>query len=122
MGKGPETVYLAGLDCTVRRGAWRAERYTTDIAGGGLLVGAADLERAGGWRPLPRGVDRALAADVEASGGAVYRTHGAGFVLVRHGRDHAWRADERRFLADADTVAPGWRPELAGLEGAPWPG
>ena len=120
VGKGPEIAYLAERDLTVRRGRWRAERFTTDIAGGGLLVGAAELARAGGWRPLPRGIDQALAADVLAAGGSVYRTHGSGFLLVRHGRDHVWAADERRFLADADAVARGWRPDLAGIAEEPW--
>ena len=122
VGKGCEFVYLAGRDVTVRRGRWRAERHTTDIAGGGLLFGRTDLCRAGGWRPLPRGVDQALAADVLAAGGAVYRTHGFGFLLVRHGQGHAWRARERRFLADADAVHRGWRPDLAGIGDVPWPG
>ena len=121
VGKGPETVYLAGRGLTVRRGRWRAERFTDDIAGGGLLLAARDLERAGGWRPLPQGVDQALAADVQRAGGAVYRTHGKGFVLVRHGHGHAWAADERRFLADADAVGRGWRPDWAGLADAARP-
>ena len=119
VGKGPEVVYLAGADVTVRRGRWRAERYCTDIAGGGLLIARADLARAGGWRPLPWGVDQALAADVAAMGGGVYRTHGSGFLLVRHGRGHAWAADERRFVADADEVHRGWRPDLAAIGDEP---
>ena len=121
VGKGNETAYLAGADATVRRGRWRAESYSRDIAGGALLIARADLERAGGWRPLPRGVDQALAADVVRGGGAVYRTHGAGFVLVRHGCGHAWDIDEARLLADADEVHRGWRPDLAGIDDAPEP-
>ena len=122
VGKGPETVYLAGRDLTVRRGRWRAERFSHDIAGGALLISRADLARAGGWRPLPRGVDQALAKDVAAVGGAVYRTHGLEFVLVRHGGGHTWAAADARFLADADEVRHGWRPELAGLSGERWNG
>ena len=119
VGKGPEVVYLAGADVTLRCGRWRAERYCTDIAGGGLLIARADLARAGGWRPLPRGVDQALAADVAAMGGGVYRTHGSGFILVRHGHDHTWAAAERRFLAVADDVYRGWRPDLAAIGDEP---
>ena len=121
VGKGAEFVYLAGADVTVRRGRWRAERYSCDIAGGGLLISRIDLVRAGGWRALPRGVDQALAADVVAVGGAVYRTHGSGFVLVRHGHGHAWRAGEAAFRTGADRVSPGWRPDLAGIGDVPWP-
>ena len=121
VGKGPEVVYLAGADVTVRRGRWRAERYTSDIAGGGLLISRDDLARVGGWRALPRGVDQALAADVVAAGGAVYRTHGSGFVLVRHRRGHAWCANEAAFRTGADRVSPGWRPDLAGIGDVPCP-
>ena len=121
VGKGNETVYLAGADVTVRRARWRAESYARDVAGGALLIARADLDRAGGWRPLPRGVDQALVTDVVRAGGAVYRTHGAGFVLVRHGGGHAWEVDEARLLADADDVHRGWRPHLAGLADAPGP-
>ena len=121
VGKGAEFVYLAGADVTVRRGRWRAERYSCDIAGGGLLIARTDLARAGGWRALPQGVDQALAADVVAAGGAVYRTHGSGFVLVRHGRGHAWGAGEAAFRTGADRVFAGWRPDLAGIGDVPFP-
>ena len=121
VGKGAEFVYLAGADVTLRRGRWRAERYTSDIAGGGLLISRDDLARVGGWRALPRGVDQALAADVVAAGGAVYRTHGSGFMLVRHGRGHAWRADEAAFRTGADRVYAGWRPDLADIGDVPCP-
>ena len=121
VGKGAEFVYLAGADLTVRRGRWRAERYSSDIAGGGLLISRDDLARVGGWRALPRGVDQALAADVVARGGAVYRTHGSGFVLVRHGRGHAWRAGEAVFRTGADRVYAGWRPDLADIGDVPCP-
>ena len=121
VGKGLEVVYLARADRTVRRGRFRAERYSCDIAGGGLLIARRDLRDLGGWRPLPGGVDQALAADVAAAGGAVYRTHGAGFVHVRHGRRHAWGVAEAELLAGADRVRRGWRPELAGIAGAPCP-
>ena len=121
VGKGAEFVYLAGADVTVRRGRWRAERYSCDIAGGGLLIARTDLARAGGWRALPQGVDQALAADVVAAGGAVYRAHGSGFVLVRHGRGHAWGAGEAAFRTGADRVFAGWRPDLAGIGDVPCP-
>ena len=121
VGKGLEFVYLAKADRTIRCGRWRAERYSCDLAGGGLLIARRDLQDLGGWRPLPVGVDQALAADVAAAGGGVYRTHGAGFVLVRHGRGHAWGVTEATLLAGADRVCRGWRPGLAGLADAACP-
>ena len=56
-----------------------------------------------------------------AAGGAVYRTHGSGFVLVRHGRGHAWGAGEAAFRTGADRVFAGWRPDLAGIGDVPFP-
>ena len=117
VGKFPATVYLAHADCTVRAREVPPETWSGSVTGGAMLIGRADLERAGGWRPLPRHVDRALVEDVLRSGGAVYRTHDAGYVLVRHGLDHTWRRADRAFLAAAESVHRGWRPELAGLDG-----
>ena len=118
VGKFPATVYLACSDRTVRRRRVRSETWSRSITGGAMLVGRADLERAGGWRPVRRHVDAALVDDVARAGGGVYRTHDAGYVLVRHGGEHTWEADDAVFLAQAEAVRPGWCPALAGLEGA----
>ena len=117
VGKFPATVYLAHADRTVRAREVPPETWSRSVTGGTMLIGRVDLERAGGWRPLPRHVDQALVEDVLRSGGAVYRTHDAGYVLVRHGLDHTWRRADRGFLAAAESVHRGWRPELAGLDG-----
>ena len=121
VGKFPATVYLARPDRTVRRRRVRTECWSRSITGGAMLVGRAGLERAGGWRPVRRHVDAALVDDVARAGGGVYRTHDAGYILVRHGGGHTWEADDAEFLAGAEAVEPGWRPALAGLEGVPSP-
>ena len=120
VGKWLEFVYLAASDRTIR---WRnggSERYqTTPPAGGTLLISRDDLDRAGGWRNLAGGVDGALTEDVLRARGRVYRTHGAGFMLVRHGRRHTWdneEASDGRLLARADDVWPGFQPGRAGIE------
>ena len=64
-------------------------------------------------------MDRALIEDVRRAGGAVYRTHGRGFMLVRHGAGHTWEVDERTLGAGARASAPGWRPALADVDAAP---
>ncbi len=120
VGKFPGTVYLAESDRTVRRREVPPETWSRSIAGGTMLIGGEALKRAGGWRDAPRHVDKALVDDVLGSGGAVYRTHGAGYVMVRHGLGHTWRRDAAEFLASAQAVHPGWRPELARL-GSPSP-
>ena len=121
VGKFPATVYLARGDRTVRRRRVRSETWSSSISGGTMLIGRADLERAGGWRRVPRHVDEALVEDVLRAGGGVYRTHDAGYVMVRHGVRHTWEADDAELLVAAEAVHRGWRPALAGIEDAPRP-
>ena len=115
VGKFPATVYLRGLDKTVRRRAVPGETWSRSINGGAMLLRRADLVRAGGWRAVPRHVDQALIEDVVRIGGTVYRTHDTGYLLVRHGDRHTWEVDDEHFLADAETVQPGLQPHLAGI-------
>ena len=118
VGKGMEFVYLATSDRTLRLDSGHGEDYRTwPLAGGALLVSRRALDRVGGWRPAPAGVDAMLVHDVVDARGGVYRTHGAGFMLVRHGPDHTWDVSDRHFLARAGSSLPGWRPEVAGLSG-----
>lgn len=122
VGKGVEFVYLAGADRTLHCRSGGGEAYrSSSLAGGTLLVGRGDLARVGGWRDAPRGVDLALVNAALRAGMGVYRTHGAGYVLVRHGRGHTWQECDGRFLAEADRVVAGWAPGLAGLAGASLP-
>ena len=115
VAKGAEYVYLAASDLTIHRFGGRGERFSRrpTIAGGTMLMAASDLAAAGGWRPLPARVDEALVKDVDRTGGRIYRTHGAGYVLVRHGVGHTWPADDDYFLAQAELVRPGRCPALA---------
>jgi GT2 family glycosyltransferase len=115
VGKAAEFVYLAETDATVRRFAGRAESFTTTIGGGALLIARHDLDEAGGWRRVPRQVDRALVEDVERAGGIIYRTHGFGYVLVRHGQGHTWVEGDQYFLDQADAQQPGLALEWAGV-------
>ena len=122
VGKFPATVYLRGADVTLRRRTVPGETWSRCVNGGAMLLRRADLKLAGGWRALPRHVDQALVDDVLRCGGAVYRTHDAGYLLVRHGEGHTWETGEKQFLADAETVQPGFQPRLAGIDGASPPG
>lgn len=122
VGKGLEFVYLAGSDRTLHCFAGKAETWRSHLAGGATLVSREMLDRAGGWRRLRVGTDTFLIEDVFRAGGSVYRAHGAGFVLVRHGRRHTWEAEDAYFLSHAAEVRRGWAPELAGLDaGTPAP-
>ena len=121
VGKFPATVYLARTERTVRQRSVPSETWSRSITGGAMLIARAELARAGGWRAVPRHVDEALIEDVLQSGGHVYRTHDAGYVLVRHGDRHTWRRDDEEFLATAEAIEPGWAPGLAGIGEVPPP-
>ena len=101
VGKGAEFVHLERSDLTIRRFVGGAYSVSQTIAGGAMAVTREAFERAGGWADVQRHVDKALIRDVVASGGSVFRTHGLGYVLVRHD-DHTWQSDEARFLDQAE--------------------
>ena len=119
VGKGIEYIYFASIDTTIRRNSGYAECHNTYVSGGTLMIGRRDLEGVGGWRGVPVGEDQAMVEDVLRAGGAVYRTHGTGYLVVRHGQRHAWRLDEDRFRDQAELVRPGWNPALAGIDDEP---
>ena len=121
VGKYVDVAYLADMDRTVLLGPGDTERHGLHVTGSALLIAAEDLDRVGGWRLAPRGLDTALWADVLRVGGAVYRTHGLGVVRVRHGGAHARRASSRFYLERSRAIHAGWRPDLAGMPGARLP-
>ena len=105
VGKALDWIHARGS--TVFRPAYPAERYATFVAGGTLLISQADLAACGGWRPVPRSVDRGLIDRVRLAGGLVYRTHGLGYVYVRHGDGHTATVDDAHFLTKAVATWPG---------------
>ncbi|MYJ36249.1 MAG: glycosyltransferase family 2 protein [Acidimicrobiaceae bacterium] len=117
VGKAAEYVYLEGVDRTLRRFRGGAERFgpKLTLAGGALIVARSDLDAVVGWRPVPSGVDRALMKDVVDGGGQLYRTHGRGYLLVRHARGHTWEADDEYFLEQAVEVHDGCDLGFAGV-------
>jgi hypothetical protein len=106
VAKGAEFVYLAELGITIRRFTVGAESSSRTIAGGTLLLPRHVLAGAGGWRRVRRSVDQLLIDDVLGAGGSVYRTHGHGYVLNRHGQGHTWNPSLDYFL---DQAARQWR-------------
>ena len=117
VGKGAEFVYLAGSDVTLHRFRGGGERYITtqSIAGGALMITRHCFDEVLGWRPIPRSVDQALIEDVVGAGNRAYRTHGMGYVLVRHGEDHTWQAEDDYFLAQAHETRTGCDLAFAGI-------
>ena len=125
VGKWLEFVYLAQRNLTTRRYSDHGERYqASGPAGGTMLLSRRDLDRFGGWPRVRSGVDTALANNILRAGGGVYRTHAAGFMLVRHGNGHTWndgKATDAAFLAAADRVWPGFALARADIEAPPMP-
>lgn len=116
VGKQAEHVYLEPYDVTVRRG-FGVEDYSEQVAGGTMLASVADIMAVGGWRGVPRSVDRALMQRVVKAGGLTYVDRGVGFVYVRHGRGHTWNADASHFLRNAEEQWHGVHLPALGIEG-----
>jgi len=107
----PEFHYLEERDLSVRRGH-PSELYDTFVTGGTMMVDRSVLSDIGGFRPVRKYVDAQLLAAVRAAGGAIYRTHGLGYLLRRTSPGHTWQVD-LAYLLDPDRVAAtqdGFRP------------
>jgi hypothetical protein len=109
VGAPDDLYYLEDRDLTLRLGQV-GEVYRGFVAGGTMLLNRTLLEEVGGFAALPRHVDKALTAAVREAGGAVYRTHGLGYVLRRTARGHTWDADLDDLVARAVQTWQGFRP------------
>ncbi len=107
VGKALDWIYLESQDTTVFRPTYAAEKYADFVAGGTMLISRADLAAVGGWRPVPKSVDRALLDRVLADGGLVYRAHGLGYVYVRHSAGHTASVRDEHFLTKTTATHPG---------------
>ncbi|MEV0716283.1 glycosyltransferase [Asanoa sp. NPDC050611] len=106
VGKAADFVHLHALGITVRReGA--AENYASVVAGGTMLISRGDLEEIGGWRPVPRSIDRGLIERVSRSGGLIYRTHPLGYIYHRRAGGHTWDTGIEYFLRNNGPQWPG---------------
>ncbi len=118
VAKGAEFVYLAASDRTIHRYVGGGEIYprSSTIAGGAMLIALHDMVEVGGWRRVHTAVDQALVTDLTRIGGRVYRTHGHGYILVRHGGSHTWNTPDSYFLHHAEEERPGCDLAFAGVE------
>ena len=107
VGKALDWIYVEGDDTTVFRPTYAAEKYSFFVAGGTILIARADLDSIGGWRPVAKSVDRALLESVRASGGLIYRTHGLGYIYVRHLAAHTAIVADEHFMTKTETTWPG---------------
>ncbi|MEO3809345.1 glycosyltransferase family A protein [Sphaerisporangium sp. B11E5] len=110
VGVASEFFYLQQIDVTVRRN-WTSETMSDHVAGGAFIVSRSAFEALGGFRPVPRAVDVQFFQALLRAGGAIYRTHGLGFVARRAARGrHTWQEPVGYFLARARDQWPGFRP------------
>ena len=98
VGKTLDWIFLESQALTVFRPVYPAESYSDFVCGGTMLISRGDLLSIGGWRPVPKSVDRALLDRVLDDGGMVYRTHGLGYVYVRRGVGHTASVSDEHFL------------------------
>lgn len=113
VGRPAEFVHLASIDVTIRRISQGCERVADQVPGGGLIIGREDLRDVGGWRPIPRAIDRFVCRQVREAGGTVYRTHGFGFLVSRHDEGHTWDSTVNRFLRSSVRQWRGARLDMA---------
>ncbi len=107
VGKALDWIYLEGEDTTVFRPTYAAEKYSFFVAGGTILISRADLDGVGGWRPVTKSIDRALLESVKQAGGLIYRTHGLGYMYVRHLAPHTASVASEHFLSKTERTWPG---------------
>lgn len=100
VGVQAELIHLEQLRTTVRRKR-SAEAYTDHLSGGTLLFRRDFFRVLGGYRPVSTSEDRGLLEDTADIGGAIYKTHGLGYVLSRHSSGHTWNAETPYFLRGA---------------------
>lgn len=98
VGKALDWIHLEGENRTVFRPVYDAEKYSFFVAGGTILISRADLDGVGGWRPVTKSIDRALLESVQLTGGLIYRTHGLGYLYVRHLAPHTAAVADKHFL------------------------
>ena len=114
VGKGLEIIYLARSDHTVVRHSYESERYSKNATGSTLMIARDDLDALGGWQSPPA-VDTDLINRVIQDGGLVYRTHGRGYIVIRHS-SHTWKVTDQYFRDQASSIHRGWHGALSGLD------
>jgi len=107
VGKTLDWIRVESADVTVWRPEYRANEYCDFVAGGTMCLSAEDLRAVGGWRPVPKSIDRALLDRMLGAGGLVYRTHGLGYAYVRRGMGHTAQVSDAHFLKRTIATWPG---------------
>jgi hypothetical protein len=100
VGCHAQFVYLGQIDLTIFRTA-RTEWPGRWISGGTFVLDRSALDSVGGFPPVRRHVDAALADRLLAAGARIYRTHSLDYALHRRAAGHTWDQPVTYFLRAA---------------------
>jgi hypothetical protein len=114
VGKSPEFIYFEDEGETIWRSPHRAESYYRWLAGGTFLTRRDVLDEVGGYPDITRAVDHHLKLRIHERGLGVFRTHGFGFALRRHGGGHTWEVTSEHLRQKAERTFTGL-PDIIGL-------
>lgn len=114
VGKAPEFILFEDEGFTALRNHADFEQSSTVIAGGTMTMSRLVFDEFGGFPPIPRAVDHYMKRALIEAGGTIYRMHGFGFVLVRHGHGHTWEPAAGELEAGVHRTWAGL-PEISGV-------
>jgi len=106
-GRTPTMTWLSASSELLLRPFGPEEIFNKYIIGATMVMNKAALVQAGGWRPSPWAVDKALIDRFTSAGIGVYRASQLGWVYVRHNQGHTWVRDESHFRGQAERVWTG---------------
>jgi hypothetical protein len=106
-GRTPAITWLSETKELLLRPFGVEETYNKYIIGPTMVMSKAALLQAGGWRPSPWAVDKALIDRFTDAGLGVYRAGQLGWLYVRHNKGHTWVRDEAHFREQAQHVWTG---------------
>lgn len=106
-GRTPAITLLSETNELLFRPFGIEETYNKYIIGPTMVMSRAALLQAGGWRPSPWAVDKALIDRFTDAGLGVYRAGQLGWLYVRHNKGHTWVRDIEHFREQAQHVWTG---------------
>ena len=102
VGKALQYVYLEAVNVTARQDGSAMvsdpETYGTWTCGGTLGLDRATGNELGWFDSIERAVDRNLQDKILRANGRIYRTHGLGYLYVRHGDGHTYGTSWPKYL------------------------
>ena len=98
-------VVSKGDGSAVYRRPYGPTGYDNHVAGGTIMVRTSTLLSVGGWRCLPREVDKDLFQRMLRLGFRILRVNTDSFALNRSQSDHTWMLDMSKVRKTASPVA-----------------